>query len=233
MLGILPFAVLLLGIAVLPLAIPHAWEKNKNKAIFTALIALPTATYILANDYHMLEHAALEYFSFIVLLASLYVTAGGVVLKGDLRRGTMTNAGLLSFGSVLASIIGTTGASMLLLRPMLRANRGRAYTRHVPIFFIFIVSNAGGLLTPLGDPPLFLGFLRGVPFTWTFKLFPEWIFVNAIMGANTYIGNGPNFMVKAIAEEAGFKMPSFFGYLLWSGPILGSIWLAVGFLFIR
>lgn len=402
-LAVAPFVILLLGIAILPLIRGHWWEKNRNKALFTALVAVPAAVWILFLRAPLLAHAAEEYVAFIILLGSLYVTAGGLVVRGEIRASPFANAGILAGGAILASLIGTTGASMLLIRPFLRANRVRDGVRHLPVFFIFIVSNAGGLLTPLGDPPLFLGFLRGVPFTWTLRLFPEWMFAvgvlitvffaidwwtfrqgggsaeldrkpvsvaglhnliflamivgsaaflpaiaregtmlaaaagslyttrrelreengftynpiaevailflgifitmqpalellralgpklgvdtpgdfywasgllssfldNAptyltfftiaqsvplegatliagvpepfliaislgavLMGANTYIGNGPNFMVKAIADEAGFKTPSFFGYMLWSIAILGPIWLLIDLLLI-
>ncbi len=400
--AVIPFVLILLGIAVLPLVRHHWWEQNKNKAIFAAIITVPTIGYLLTLDWHMLLHAGEEYVSFIALLGSLYIVSGGIVLRGELKSSPFANSALLAVGSVLASMIGTTGASMLLIRPMLRANRVRDYTRHIPIFFIFCVSNAGGLLTPLGDPPLFLGFLRGVPFTWTFQLVPEWAFVNAVligvfflidyrtvrgsgtaeierepvslvgahnflylgmvvasaallplgwrelgmviatvlslvttkktlreengftyhpieevailfagifvtmqpalgllrelgpkmgldspeafyaitgilssfldnaptyvtfftvaqslppgdmtvvagvpepyliaislgavfMGANTYIGNGPNFMVKSICDEAGFSTPTFFGYMAWSIGILTPIWVLVALLFI-
>ncbi len=401
--AVAPFVVILLGIAILPLVAHHWWENNRNRAIFTGLISIPTAAYLGFLDAHMLLHAAEEYVPFIALLGSLYIVSGGIVLRGELKSSPFVNSGLLALGSVLASIIGTTGASMLLIRPFLRANRVRDYTRHIPIFFIFTVSNAGGLLTPLGDPPLFLGFLRGVPFTWTLKLFPEWLFVNTLviglffvldfrlsksrgkaaeferspvrlqgghnlvflagivasaafldlgwrelgmavstglsllttnktlrsengftyhpitevailffgifitmqpalallqemgpkmglttpgqffwatgllssfldnaptyatfftvaqslggepevlvagiretilvgislgavfMGANTYIGNGPNFMVKSICDEAGFTTPSFFGYMAWSFGILLPVWGVVAWVFL-
>ena len=346
-----------------------------------------------------------EYVSFIVLLAGLYVIAGGVLLRGDLAATPLTNTGFLAAGSLLASFVGTTGASMLLIRPLLQTNRERTRVKHTVVFFIFTVSNVGGMLTPLGDPPLFLGYLQGVPFTWTFRLWPHWllmvgtlllayfvwdstqyarepiaalrrdrarleplrirgainasgwpawswrspscgspsgrsrswpwpgspsggrrgdpprqrlhgypitevavlffgIFLTMIpalellrlrgaelgvrqpwqffwatgalssfldnaptylaflalgqglglanevvgvpdailaaisvgavaMGANTYIGNAPNFMVKSIAEEAGVKMPSFFGYMLYSGMVLIPLFVAVTILFFR
>ncbi|MEL7370992.1 MAG: sodium:proton antiporter [Myxococcota bacterium] len=405
--AVIPFVLVLLGIAVLPLVAHHWWESNRNKAIFAGILGVPTALYLTTLDWHMLLHAGEEFFSFIALLGSLYIVSGGIVLRGDLKNTPTANAGLLAVGSVLASIVGTTGASMLLIRPFLRANRVRGAVNHLPIFFIFCVSNAGGLLTPLGDPPLFLGFLRGVPFTWTFNLVPEWLLVNGLiiaifyvmdlrvtrqagtppeyeraplslagthnfiflagvvasaallplgwrelgmavatigslyttkkelrtengftyhpieevailfaaifvcmqpalallhemgpnmglqtpfqffwitgllssfldnaptyvtfftvaqtmsegatqtiavdggpiseslltaislgavfMGANTYIGNGPNFMVKAICDEAGFKTPSFFGYMGWSFGILMPIWVVVAFVFL-
>jgi Na+/H+ antiporter NhaD/arsenite permease-like protein len=400
--GVAPFVLVLLGIAILPLASPRWWEHNSNKAIFAAAVAVPCAIGIVLVEPAMLAHAGLEYVQFIVLLGSLFIISGGVVLRGDLKSTPLINSGMLVVGAILASVIGTTGASMLLIRPFLRANRGRTYTRHLPIFFIFCVSNAGGLLTPLGDPPLFLGYLRGVPFTWTLHLFPEWLTVNGLiiaiffaidrratggapeverkpislagahnlvfliavvgavaflpavfreaamisasilslvttqkplraengftfgpiievailfaaifvtlqpalglltehgsemglrtpvhfffasgllssfldnaptyvtffevartlgasagpivantgvaepllvgislgsvlMGANTYIGNGPNFMVKSICDEAGFKTPSFLGYMVWSFGFLGPIWILLAIVFL-
>lgn len=178
---ILPFALMLLAIAILPLTFPHFWEKNSNKALVAAVISLPTAIFLIVNDPHALLHSAKEYFSFICLLGSLFVISGGVFLEGDLKATPSINAAFLGTGAILASIIGTTGASMLLIRPLLSTNRERKNTRHLPLFFIFMVSNIGGLLTPIGDPPLFLGFLRGVPFFWTFKLFPIWLFCNSIL----------------------------------------------------
>src|SRR5206468_283359 len=115
------------------------------------------------------------------LLAALYVVSGGVLLQGDLVATPLTNTGFLAVGAVLASVVGTTGASMLLIRPLLQTNRERARVKHTVIFFIFIVSNIGGMLTPLGDPPLFLGYLQGVPFTWTFRLWPPWLLMVATL----------------------------------------------------
>jgi Na+/H+ antiporter NhaD/arsenite permease-like protein len=403
--AVAPFILVLLGIAIIPLARPHWWEHNRNKAIFAAALTVPTTFYVYMLDHHLLAHAGTEYVQFIILLGSLFIISGGVVVRGDLKTSPLVNTALLGIGVVMASVIGTTGASMLLIRPFLRANMGRAYTRHIPIFFIFCVSNSGGLLTPLGDPPLFLGYLRGVPFSWTFTLFPEWLLVNAViltifflidrrvtklegprpeglraplsiagahnliflgavvvavaflpvllrealmigasilsmvstkkelrkengfnfnpiaevailfiaifvtmqpalvllgaagpemgltkpvhfffvsgalssfldnaptyvtffevakslgatagplvgesgvaepllrgvslgsvlMGANTYIGNGPNFMVKSICDEAGVKTPTFFGYMIWSLGILGPLWILLALVFL-
>ncbi len=116
-----------------------------------------------------------EYLSFIILLTGLYVISGGVLLRGDLIATPLTNTAFLAIGSVLASFVGTTGASMLLIRPLLQTNQERTRVQHTVVFFIFTVSNIGGMLTPLGDPPLFLGYLQGVPFTWTFRLWPHWL----------------------------------------------------------
>jgi Na+/H+ antiporter NhaD/arsenite permease-like protein len=403
---VLPFAVMLLAIAVCPLWLPHWWESNRNKLVAAGVLGLPVlAVYGLRHPPTLL-HTAEDYVSFIVLLAGLFVISGGIRLSGDLVATPATNTGFLALGGVLASCVGTTGASMLLVRALLQTNGERTRVKHTVVFFIFIVGNVGGMLTPLGDPPLFLGYLAGVPFTWTFRLWPQWglmlavllaaffvydsiqfareplaairrdraqreplrvrgalnavwlagvvaavaflpapwrelaivglaavslrltsarirrdngfswgpmvevavlfagIFLTMIpalellrvrgdelgvrapwhffwasgtlssfldnaptyltflalgqglrlpadvvgvpaailaaisvgsvaMGANTYIGNAPNFMVKAIAEEAGVKMPSFFGYLRYSGAILLPLFVVVTLLFFR
>ena len=179
---VLPFVLLLLAIALLPLVASHWWEKNRHKAIVSALLALPIALYLPLVWGHPGQEALvekiLEYLSFIALLGSLYVVSGGIYLQGSLSGTPPANTAMLAIGAVLANLIGTTGASVVLIRPLLRANRRRHRKAHVVIFFIFVVSNCGGLLTPLGDPPLFLGFLKGVPFGWTLRLWPQWLAVN-------------------------------------------------------
>ena len=404
--SVLPFLAMLLAIAVCPLCVPHWWESNRNKLLASAVLGLPVLAFYGLRHPAALMHTAVDYVSFIVLLAGLFVISGGILLRGDLEATPVTNTGFLVLGGVLASFVGTTGASMLLIRPLLQTNGQRTHVKHTVIFFIFIVSNVGGMLTPLGDPPLFLGHLAGVPFTWTFRLWTHWglmlvvliaayfvfdsvqfsreppaairrdrarieplrvqgglnaiwllgvvlavaflhapwrevaivalaaaslwltpqrirrdngfsagpmvevavlfagIFLTMIpalellrlrgdelgvrapwqffwatgvlssfldnaptyltflalaqglrlpadvvgvpagilaaisvgavaMGANTYIGNAPNFMVKAIAEEAGVKMPSFFGYMLYSGAILLPLFVVVTLVFFR
>ena len=402
--AILPFAAMLLSIAVLPLWTPHWWEPNRNKLAVSAALGLPVLVLYVFRKPGALLHMGEDYVSFIVLLAGLFVISGGVLLRGDLTATPLVNSAFLAVGAMLASAVGTTGASMLLIRPLLQTNRERTRRRHTVVFFIFLVSNVGGMLTPLGDPPLFLGYLEGVPFTWTLRLWPQWLVLtgallliyfvwdsiayareplaalwrdraqieplrlrgatNAIwlagvilavaflraplresvivllaaaslwrtpapvrrangftwypiievaalflgifltmipalellrlrggelgvrtpaqffwaagalssfldnaptylaflalgqglglapevvgvlgtilaaisvgsvaMGANTYIGNAPNFMVKSIAEEAGVKMPSFFGYMLYSGAVLIPLFGLVTLLF--
>ena len=403
--SVLPFIGLLLSIAILPLVAGDWWEDHKHKAWVGMACSLPIILVILQNEPGELAHTLHEYAAFIALLGSLFVVAGGIVLDGDLRATPAINTLFLAVGAVLANFIGTTGASMVLIRPFLRTNTERRHIAHLPIFFIFAVSNIGGCLSPLGDPPLFLGFLRGVPFFWTLSLWPEWlvtigsllliaflfdtyqwnkerpkdvrqdrakvvplrlrgrrnllcmagilwavflpepwrelvmvamailgyqwtpkdyrkknaftflpiaevailfagIFITMVpalvllkahahefnvtqpwqffwltgalssfldnaptyltfvslgqglgiggpflaiperllqaislgavfMGANTYIGNGPNFMVKAIAEEMKVKMPSFFGYMAYSATILLPLFLLVTFIFFR
>ena len=402
----LPFVAMLLAIAILPLWRPHWWERNGNKLLVAGALGLPVLVLYLFRHPGALLETGEEYVSFIVLLAGLYTIAGGVRLRGDLIASPRTNTAFLALGALLASLIGTTGASMLLIRPLLQTNRERTRVTHTVVFFIFLVSNVGGLLTPLGDPPLFLGYLEGVPFFWTLRLWAPWLvtvvallaiyfvwdvrafareplaavwldrvlveplrvsgLLNALwmgvvilavvflhaparegvivamavcsmmttdrairganaftaapmievavlflgifltmmpaldllrarggelgvrqpwqffwasgalssfldnaptyltflalgqglglakevvgvphailaaisvgavfMGANTYIGNAPNFMVKSIAEEAGLKMPSFFGYMAYSGAILVPIFVVLTFVFFR
>ena len=172
--SVVPFVVMLLAIALGPLWAPHWWESNRNKLIVSALLGLPILAVYLGRRPGALGAMAEEYVSFIILLAGLYVISGGILLRGDLEATPLTNVLFLALGSVLASFIGTTGASMLLIRPLLQTNRERTRVRHTVIFFIFLASNIGGMLTPLGDPPLFLGYLQGVPFTWTFWLLAPW-----------------------------------------------------------
>lgn len=177
----LPFVGLLLAIAILPLAAPHFWESNLRKLGVGALLGLPVLVLYWQFRPAALVHAAQDYVSFIVLLGGLFVISGGILLEGDLEATPRTNAAFLGLGAVLASFVGTTGASMLLIRPLLQTNRERKHVVHTVVFFIFLVSNIGGCLTPLGDPPLFLGYLLGVPFTWTFRLFVPWLFTTALL----------------------------------------------------
>jgi Na+/H+ antiporter NhaD/arsenite permease-like protein len=183
--AVLPFLAMLLSIALFPLVANHWWEHNRNKGIISAVLATPLAVYLVVMfgnaGLHQLGHKFAEYVSFIALLAALYVISGGIYVNGSLSGTPLVNTGLLAFGSLIASFVGTTGASVLLIRPLLRANAPRERKAHVVVFFIFIVSNCGGLLTPLGDPPLFLGFLEGVPFEWTLRLWKEWAFVNGAL----------------------------------------------------
>ena len=172
--AVVPFAGLLLSIALLPLRAPHFWENHKNKGLVAFLWSLPVAVYFLFQMPHELVLSMKDYASFLLLLTALFIISGGIVLKGDLKATPEVNVLMLFIGAVLANFIGTTGASMLLIRPLLQTNSERKHTLHVPIFFIFLVSNIGGCLTPLGDPPLFMGLIKGVPFFWTLRLFPIW-----------------------------------------------------------
>ena len=170
------FVGMLLSIAVFPLVLPEWWEHNMMKVVILwSLIFLIPFGFVFGGDaliFNLLEIILLDYLPFIVLLFGLFVVAGGIILRGSLVGTPKVNVILLLIGTILASWVGTTGASMLLIRPVIRANRWRQKKAHIIVFFIFLVSNIGGCLTPVGDPPLFLGFLRGVPFFWTMKLFP-------------------------------------------------------------
>jgi Na+/H+ antiporter NhaD/arsenite permease-like protein len=182
----LPFVGVLLSIALFPLFAPHLWEHHQGKiaAGWALLVLLPlAAAYGAGAAVHALAHTALlEYIPFILLLLALFTVAGGILVRGNLHGSPATNTALLGIGATLASLIGTTGASMVMIRPVLRANDDRGRNLHVIVFFIFLVSNIGGSLTPLGDPPLFLGFLRGVDFFWTTThLFTETLFVGGIV----------------------------------------------------
>lgn len=167
----LPFAGMLLSIAFFPMFAATFWHRHFGKisAAWALAFLLPfAATHGVGATYPLFVHAVVdEYLPFIVLLGALYTIAGGICVYGNLRGSPRMNTAILALGTVLASVMGTTGAAMLLIRPLLRANDNRRHNVHVVVFFIFLVANAGGLLTPLGDPPLFLGFLNGVGFFWT------------------------------------------------------------------
>ena len=177
-----PFLGLLLSIALFPLVAPAFWHHHFGKisALWAMAFLLPAASvYSVGTAVGVVLHALVdEYIPFIVLLFALYTVSGGVFIAGNLHGSPKLNTTLLAIGTVCASIMGTTGAAMLLIRPLLRANDNRRHCAHVVVFFIFIVSNAGGSLTPLGDPPLFLGFLQGVDFFWTLRhVLPETLFL--------------------------------------------------------
>jgi Na+/H+ antiporter NhaD/arsenite permease-like protein len=178
---VVPFIGMLLGIALVPLAAPEWWRHNRNKAVVSVVLSLPILALYLGRHPDALLHTLADYVSFVVLLGGLYVIAGGILVRGDLVATPLVNAAFLATGAVLASFIGTTGASMLLVRPLLHTNSQRQNVSHTVLFFIFIVSNIGGMLTPLGDPPLFLGNLQGVPFTWTFRLMPLWALMVGVL----------------------------------------------------
>ncbi|MCA9114213.1 MAG: sodium:proton antiporter [Planctomycetaceae bacterium] len=199
--SVIPFIVLLLAIALLPLSrrTEHWWEHNLNRLLVAGGLGLMTLSYygllygqgVLDHTTHqlsapgwpaavaVLKNALLvEYIPFITLLFSLYVISGGVSIEGRFTGTPQMNTGIIGIGALLASFIGTTGAAMLLIRPLLQANIRRNRVSHTVVFFIFVVCNTGGCLLPIGDPPLFLGYLRGVSFTWTLGLWPMWLFMN-------------------------------------------------------
>lgn len=188
----IPFVGMLLSIAVIPLLAGHFWHHNYGKvALLWALVLLVPFVLVFGSGlviYEVVHAALLEYVPFIILLFSLFTISGGILLTGNLKGSPAVNTSLLAIGTVLASIIGTTGASMVLIRPLLRANDERRYNVHTVVFFIFLVSNIGGSLTPLGDPPLFLGFLKGVDFFWTTQhLFHDTALIAALLLAAFYL----------------------------------------------
>ena len=194
-LGSLPFVGMLGCIAVLPLmkSTHHWWESNLNRfGVAMIFAALTVVYYVIARGLGsvatVLEHAILvEYIPFIVLLFCLYVISGGISLSGDLAARPATNTAFLAVGALIASFVGTTGASMLLIRPLLQTNSERRHVVHTVVFFIFLVSNVGGCLLPIGDPPLFLGYLFGVPFIWTMGLWGPWLFCCVLLLGVYYI----------------------------------------------
>lgn len=187
--AIIPFVIMLLAIAACPLipAAAKVWEARGFQLLFSLVLGVPVAIWLIAGgEGAYVAEKLWEYVQFIILLFSLFVVSGGIFLAGDIRATPRNNTIFLAVGTALASFVGTTGAAMLFIRPVLNTNRQRTHRSHTVIFLIFCVANCGGLLTPLGDPPLFLGFLQGVPFVWTFGLWKEWLFVNLLVLVTYY-----------------------------------------------
>lgn len=240
--NVLPFVSLLLMIAVLPLIpkVDHWWHKNQNKLMIAGLCAvIGVGLYLLpTGDWHKVFHTYVEYAAFITLLASLYIISGGIHISGPFAGFPHVNTIFLGLGAVLANIMGTTGASMLLIRPLINANKQRKHKTHIIVFFIFVVANCGGLLTPLGDPPLYMGFLRGVPFAWTLGLKFHWmamivglLFVFHLIDSFFFIKEESetkealDAIVKSKADGNTFKMEGAFN-LIFLGLIVGIILLS-------
>ncbi len=248
LLWVLPFVGILLTIALFPL-IPQLsewWEHNRNKLIVSVVLSGAVCGYYALRGYgfagsapglhavaDVLRHSIIgDYIPFIVLLFSLYTISGGIRLSGDIPAHPLTNCGFLLMGAVAASFIGTTGASMLLIRPLLQINSERRHVKHTVIFFIFLVSNIGGALLPVGDPPLFLGYLRGVPFLWTLHLIPMWAAATGILLALYFLLDSVAYRHEAKADVArdesvrrGLKLEGKRNFVL-----LGAVVLAVGLL---
>lgn len=219
---VIPFILLLLMIATGPLFYEHFWHKNYPViAVLLAVLVVVYYVFILHNR-HEPVHALAEYMQFIALLASLYIASGGILIKVDKKATPVANVVLLLIGSVIANLIGTTGASMLLIRPFIRLNKDRIQAYHI-IFFIFMVSNVGGALTPIGDPPLFLGFLRGVPFFWTMShITLEWVFTLIILVTIFYFLDKRNKPENGLDEE-----PAEYTNKIAIIGIRNFVWLAV------
>ena len=181
--ALIPFVVMLLCIAIGPLVAEHWWENNKNKLIVSLVLGVPTAIWLCLNgmSHDLMHQMIFDYIPFIILLTALFTVTGGIHLSGDIPAKPSVNTLFLGIGLILASIMGTTGAAMLLIRPLIETNKERKNKVHTILFFIAIVANCGGLLTPLGDPPLFLLYLKGAPFTWFLNLFVEWAFAGILL----------------------------------------------------
>lgn len=226
---VIPFVVLLLMIATGPLFYEHFWHKNYPK-VAVALAAMVVLYYLfILHNTHGPVHALAEYVQFIALLASLYIASGGIMIDIDKRSTPVANVILLLVGAVISNLVGTTGASMLLIRPFIRLNKTRIRAYHI-IFFIFIVSNVGGSLTPIGDPPLFLGFLKGVPFFWTLEhnLFP-WIFALILLLITFYIFDKRNKSNYGLSDEEitytnKIKLIGIRNFF-WLAVVIGSVFL--------
>ncbi len=177
--SVIPFILILLAIALIPLIHEEWWESNLNKGVISFLLSLPVFAYLLSFGHlgqEVIVEVMHEYYAFIILLVALFTISGGIYLEGDLKATPLVNTLFLGIGALMASFIGTTGAAMLLIRPLIKTNKERKKKVHIFIFFIFLVANIGGSLLPIGDPPLFLGYLFGVPFFWTMiHLWPMWV----------------------------------------------------------
>lgn len=201
---LIPFVLMLLSIAIGPVVAGHWWEKNINKLVVALVLGIPTAIILIAQGFgHELQHQIVfDYIPFVLLLGGLFTVTGGIRLSGDIRATPGVNTLFLGIGAILASLMGTTGAAMLLIRPVLETNKQRKHTVHTVLFFIAIVANAGGLLTPLGDPPLFLLYLRGAPFTWFLKLAPEAFIIDLVLLATYYIMDRINYAKESVKDIA-------------------------------
>ena len=227
----IPFAGILLSIALFPLLAPHFWHHHypKVSAFWALVLAVPFVIAYKGVAVHEIAHIyIIDYIPFIILLWSLFTVAGGIYVKGTLKGSPAVNTVILIIGTVLASWIGTTGASMLLIRPILRSNSWRKHKVHTIIFFIFLVSNVGGSLTPLGDPPLFLGFLHGVPFFWTMHILPHMAFVSVILLAiyyaiDTFYYRKEDQSQMATGEKEPLKIEGAFNFLFLGGVIVGVL----------
>jgi Na+/H+ antiporter NhaD/arsenite permease-like protein len=243
--AVVPFGMLLGAIALLPLLenTAHWWENNLHKFYVAGMLGLITLFYLallhpngsVSRATETLQHVIIsEYIPFIVLLFSLYTISGGIRIQGNLPAHALTNFGFIAIGGLLASFIGTTGAAMLFIRPLLETNRERKHVAHTAVFFIFVVCNCGGLLLPIGDPPLFLGYLNGVDFLWTLSLWKSWLFVNGSLLAvyfllDHFVYYRRESKSDLVVDEMRVRRLTFFG--IWPNALLlGGVILSVALL---
>ena len=187
--SMIPFVLMLAAIAIFPLFTNKFWDTHRNKLYIALLLAVPTSIWLIAMGLssHLYRTMVFDYIPFIILLGSLFVITGGIFIDGNLKASPGINTLLLAIGAVLASLMGTTGAAMLMVRPIIQTNKERNFKVHTILFVIAIIANCGGLLTPIGDPPLFMMYLRGVDFSWFFRLLPEWLFINSALLALYFV----------------------------------------------
>lgn len=237
--SLIPFGMMLIAIAIGPLVMEHWWERNRNKLIVSLVLGIPTAIFLIKKGLlHDLEHQMLfDYIPFIILLGSLFVITGGINLSGDIQAKPKINTLFLGIGYVLASIMGTTGAAMLLIRPVITTNQQRKFKVHTILFFIALIANCGGLLTPLGDPPLFLLYLRGAEFTWFLQLLPEWAFVGVLLLAIYYVTDCYYYKKESkadiaadIAEIQPLRITGTLNFLFLLGVVLSVAFINVGYI---
>lgn len=186
---LIPFVIMLLSIAIAPLVIGKWWDKNSNKLLYVLCISIPTSIILISTGLgdELVHQMLYDYVPFIILLCALFVVTGGIKLSCDSVATPTVNTTMLFLGYAMASFVGTTGAAMLLVRPLLEMNRDRAWKAHTFFIFTAMVANCGGILTPLGDPPLFLLYLRGAPFSWFMEMYPQWVAIGAVLLAGYYI----------------------------------------------
>lgn len=229
--SIIPFVGMLLSIAIIPLINFHFWEHHYGKIslAWIVIFAIPFLISYRSDGWYEIVHIVLlDYVPFIILLAALFTCAGGIRLKGSLRGSPAVNTVIIAIGTALASWMGTTGAAMLLIRPLLRANQWRTHRIHVVVFFIFLVANIGGSLTPLGDPPLFLGFLKGIDFFWTMALFPVMLPVVILLLVLFFIFDTIMFRKEGTppddGEKEALRLEGVWNFVLIAGIIGAILW---------
>ncbi|MBM2815243.1 MAG: Arsenite permease-like protein [Ignavibacteria bacterium] len=237
--ALLPFILMLGSIAVMPIAANWYWEKNLNKLFIALVLGIPTALWLILTGLSQeLTHTMIfDYIPFIILLGSLFVITGGIYVDGDIEAKPSNNSVIIGIGAVLASFMGTTGAAMLLIRPLMKTIHLRKYKVHSILFFIAIVANCGGLLTPLGDPPLFMMYLRGADFFWFFNLFPEWFLTNGLLLIIYYFVDSyywkkedPAVKIREKTEQKPIKLLGKVNFIFLIGVVLSVAFLNPGFI---
>jgi Na+/H+ antiporter NhaD/arsenite permease-like protein len=228
----LPFAGILLSIALLPLIAPHFWHHHFGKvaAFWAVLLGLPFLIAFKGTALHEILHILLaDYVPFIILLWSLYTVSGGILLRGTLKGTPAANTALMVVGAAMASLMGTTGAAMLLIRPLLNANKHRRNRTFMVVFFIFLVANIGGSLTPLGDPPLFLGYLHSVPFFWTLNLLPHALIMTVLLLVTYFVLDSYHYRREGAARRQSsgpavpLKIEGAYNFLILAGVVLAVL----------